>query len=261
MKLEAVKKYNCTADFWSFTAETFVTPTGERPLSEWTSYTANVFSSNILRAISAGINDLATPRKFYHSWGNSIGSAVSVSYEFPTTNFFNNIKSNTIYYIGNFDAGSSSFGNQNSSVSFYNTRDDAIKDTNRINLARTGTGTTAKVTVSKWNTELQIARDHYFSKKIQISLGTDRTDRITIFAKEPLPLFSELRNIKDAGGNIVLKDGIWRIKSASPVLNAFNKTEGYRMTAELYSGLGYEWSQTGRQIYGSDVSQYIDARE
>lgn len=33
------------------------------------------------------------------------------------------------------------------------------------------------------------------------------------------------------------------------------------MTAELYSGLGYEWSQTGRQIYGSDVSQYIDTRE
>jgi hypothetical protein len=259
MKLEAVKKYNCTADYWSFTAETFVTPSGEKPLGTWYTSLSSLSGLNTVLVSPASGSVFADDRKFYHNWNNYVGTAVSVAYD-QSGNNYSTVQENQIYYAGNFNfnVAGSDLGR---TMSLYNTREDAINDTNRITLTRVGSNAAARIYVYRWKTELQVSREHYFSKKIAISLGSDRTDRMTIFAKEPLPLFSELRNIRDAAKNIVLKDGIWRIKSASPVLNAFNKTEGYRMTAELYSGLGYEWSQQGRQIFGSDASQYIDFRE
>jgi hypothetical protein len=83
----------------------------------------------------------------------------------------------------------------------------------------------------------QIERTHYFAKKINLTVGTDTLSRLKIFAYEPLPVFSQLKNIEDISGNIILKNGVWQITTTESVLSALGIVEGYRMYGQLIQGV------------------------
>lgn len=80
-------------------------------------------------------------------------------------------------------------------------------------------------------------RTYYFSKKIKLTLGVDNLQRLKVFCDEPLPLFSQLKNIVDISGTNVLQDGVWQITSTESVLSALGLVEGYRMQARLIEGV------------------------
>jgi len=82
-----------------------------------------------------------------------------------------------------------------------------------------------------------IERTYYFSKKIKLTLGVDTLQRLKIFADEPLPIFSQLRNITDISGINVLQGGTWQVTGTESVLSAMGLVEGYRMNAQLIAGV------------------------
>ena len=82
-----------------------------------------------------------------------------------------------------------------------------------------------------------IQRDYYYSKKIRLTLGVDTLQRMKVFCDEPLPVFSQLRNITDISGTVILKNGVWVISSTETVLSAIGLVEGYRMQARLVEGI------------------------
>lgn len=82
-----------------------------------------------------------------------------------------------------------------------------------------------------------IERTHYFSKKIKLTLGLDTVNRLVVYCDEPLPIYSQLRNIVDISGTSILEDGVWQVTTTEPVLSAFGLVEGYRMRASIVSGV------------------------
>jgi hypothetical protein len=82
-----------------------------------------------------------------------------------------------------------------------------------------------------------IQRNYFFSKKIKLTLGVDTLQRLKVFADEPLPIFSQLRNIIDVSGTVVLKNGVWQVTGTESVLSAIGVVEGYRMQAKLIEGI------------------------
>lgn len=116
---------------------------------------------------------------------------------------------------------------------------------------RTQAMTRHKYTADYWNfTEEQVEfidadgvesvgtqRNYFFSKKIKLTLGVDTLQRLKIFADEPLPIYSQLRNIIDISGTVVLRNGVWQITSTESVLSAIGVVEGYRMQAKLIEGI------------------------
>lgn len=85
--------------------------------------------------------------------------------------------------------------------------------------------------------EVGIQRVHYFSKKIRLTMGVDTLQRLKVFSDEPLPVFSQLKNITDVSGTLLIQNGVWQITSTESVLSSIGIVEGYRMLAKLIEGV------------------------
>lgn len=78
-----------------------------------------------------------------------------------------------------------------------------------------------------------IERTHYFAKKLNLHVNNDSSSFISIYAKEPLRLYSLLKNLKTKDGSELFEGGVWSIKSVEPVLSAIGTLEYYRHKASL----------------------------
>lgn len=79
--------------------------------------------------------------------------------------------------------------------------------------------------------------DYYFVKNVSITVVVDDNNRINIRSNEALPIGSLLRNIKDANGDLILDDMVWRVETLVPVQGPFNSIESYRSRLLKYTGL------------------------
>lgn len=77
---------------------------------------------------------------------------------------------------------------------------------------------------------------YYFSHKVSLIAGIDGNQRMIIRSQEVFPVGTVIKDIKDADGNNILDDSAWQISSTTPILNAFNVIESYRMKAIPYIG-------------------------
>jgi hypothetical protein len=79
--------------------------------------------------------------------------------------------------------------------------------------------------------------EYYYAKDINVTVGLDSNNRMSIRCDEPLALGFILKDIKDSIGNLILSDTAWQISAVEPVLNAFNTLDSYRMRAIKYEGI------------------------
>ena len=79
--------------------------------------------------------------------------------------------------------------------------------------------------------------NYYFVGNVNLTVGLDSANRLTILSDQPFPIGCLLKNIKDANGNLILDNQIWQINGLQPVLNAFNTIDSYVMKAVKYQGI------------------------
>ena len=78
--------------------------------------------------------------------------------------------------------------------------------------------------------------EYFYSGVIYLQADLDDNQRMTFKTDEPLPIGSLVANIKDANGDLILDDMVWRVETLSPVFNPFNSIENYRSRASKYQG-------------------------
>jgi hypothetical protein len=74
-----------------------------------------------------------------------------------------------------------------------------------------------------------IVRQYAYLETRNIDITTDNTNKLIVFAENPIPKNYQLRNLKDRGGNDVQAGYFWFINSIEPVINALGFVEGYKM--------------------------------
>jgi hypothetical protein len=77
---------------------------------------------------------------------------------------------------------------------------------------------------------------YYYVGKIALTAGIDATQRIVINTDESIQIGSLIANISDSDGNLILDDMIWQVSNISPVLNAFNAIDSYKLRAFKFQG-------------------------
>ena len=82
----------------------------------------------------------------------------------------------------------------------------------------------------------EIEINYFYSGNIALMTDLDDNQRLNVKTKEPIPIGSLIRNIKDANGNLVLDDMIWQTQSLSPVFDVFNNIIFYRSRASKFQG-------------------------
>lgn len=91
-----------------------------------------------------------------------------------------------------------------------------------------------KFVVKSVGQEQQI--EYYFAKRIALVAGLDDQQRMFVRSEEIIAPGSLLKDVRDADGKLILDDSQWQITTTTPVLNAFNNVESYRMKAIQYLG-------------------------
>lgn len=79
--------------------------------------------------------------------------------------------------------------------------------------------------------------EYYYAKDINVTVGLDSNNKMSIRCDEPLGIGFIVKDIKDSIGNLILSDTAWQISATEPVLNAFNTLVSYRMRAIKYEGI------------------------
>lgn len=78
--------------------------------------------------------------------------------------------------------------------------------------------------------------NYYFVDRIALHASVDDNQRLTIKTDEAIQIGSLISNITDVDGTPILADIVWQVTNISPVLNAFNAIESYRLRAIKYQG-------------------------
>jgi hypothetical protein len=78
---------------------------------------------------------------------------------------------------------------------------------------------------------------YYFVGVVPITAGLDDNQRMTIRTDEAIQIGSLIARIRDANGELILDDMVWQVSNISPVLNAFNAIDSYRLRAVKYQGV------------------------
>lgn len=78
--------------------------------------------------------------------------------------------------------------------------------------------------------------EYYFVNNVSLTVVVDDNNRLNIRSSEPFPIGTLLKNIKDADGNLVLDDMVWRVETLVPVQSPFNTVESYRSRLTKYQG-------------------------
>jgi hypothetical protein len=76
----------------------------------------------------------------------------------------------------------------------------------------------------------------YYVGKLSLTAGVDSNQRLIVNTDEAIQIGSLIANIVDSDGNLILDDMIWQVSNISPVLNAFNTIDSYKLRAFKYQG-------------------------
>lgn len=77
-------------------------------------------------------------------------------------------------------------------------------------------------------------KQYSYLKTINIAFSNDPfVARVNILSEEPIGLDFLVLNIRDSNGKMVLGNTQYRITEVVPIINVFDKTEGYRHRAAV----------------------------
>jgi hypothetical protein len=78
--------------------------------------------------------------------------------------------------------------------------------------------------------------NYYFVGKISLTASLDDNQRLIIKTDEPIQIGSLIKDIRDSDGNLILDDMTWQVSNLSPLLNAFNTLDSFRLRAVKFQG-------------------------